>query len=443
MIGTRKKDFPSRIGGASIGTRKLVGQTQRDVRINNLHAVLTLFRENDALSIRDITERTGLSKTAVSKILSQLMDQGLIESLGKDDSVSSRGKRPDLFCFSSPNRYVISCVLTSTLISAQLYGPSLKELYGQTRHIKKEALLSYQDAVSLLAHLILHLIDFTHLSYGDIIGIAISTVGVVSPDTGTIVSPLVNHHWGNHLPLAQNLAQLLPFSCDIIIDNIIRFSTYRILDQDAGKRQKNLVILYCDNSVGGTYVRNGHIVHGKHGYVGEFGHITTDYTFKEPCSCGKYGCFESIVASEKIQARISREIDNWPESILNRCKDKSAVPIHYLFQAADEGDTFSRLTVDLIAKQFAVMVYNFQILYDPDEILIYAYQVKSMGYFRRAFYEKLTPFLGDEHLEISLHPVGCGMAYLNDACAGAAAYCFNQYFDGRGLQKIEPMHNCS
>ena len=420
-----------------------MGQTQRDVRINNLHAVLTLFRESDALSIRDITERTGLSKTAVSKILSQLMEQGLIVSLGKDDTISSRGKRPDLFCFSSHNRYVISCVLTATLVSAQLYGPNLKELYGQTRHFYKEALLPYRDAVSILAQLILQVIDFAQLSYEDIIGVVISTVGVVSPDTGTIVSPLVNHHWGDNLPLTQDLAELLPFSCDIIIDNITRFSAYRILDQDSRKRHKNLVILYCDNSVGGTYVRNGHIVHGKHGYVGEFGHITTDYTFKEVCSCGKYGCFESIVASDKIQARISREIANWPESILNRCPNKSAIPIQDLFQAADEGDTFSRLMVDLIAKQFAVMVYNFQILYDPDEILIYAYQVKSMGYFRQAFYEKLTPFLGDDHLEITLLAVGSGMAYLNDACAGAAAFCFNQYFDGKGLQKLEPMHNYS
>ena len=58
--------------------RKLAGHTQRNIRSSNLHVVLSMFRSSDTLTIRDITERTGLSKTAVSKIVNELLSRGLV-----------------------------------------------------------------------------------------------------------------------------------------------------------------------------------------------------------------------------------------------------------------------------------------------------------------------------------------------------------------------------
>ena len=77
--------------------RKLAGHTQRNIRSSNLHVVLSMFRSSDTLTIRDITERTGLSKTAVSKIVNELLSRGLVLPAGKGTSTEGGGKRPDLF----------------------------------------------------------------------------------------------------------------------------------------------------------------------------------------------------------------------------------------------------------------------------------------------------------------------------------------------------------
>ena len=85
--------------------RKLAGHTQRNIRSSNLHVVLSMFRSSGTLTIRDITERTGLSKTAVSKIVNELLSRGLVLPAGKGTSTEGGGKRPDLFELSTKNTF--------------------------------------------------------------------------------------------------------------------------------------------------------------------------------------------------------------------------------------------------------------------------------------------------------------------------------------------------
>lgn len=413
-----------------MGQRQLSGQTQRNVRANNLHAIITLFRERGTLTIRDITDQTGLSKTAVAKILNELVHRGLIRSMGKGSSTISGGKRPDLFVFSAQNCYALSCIFSLTNITAILYDAELKCLDSTFLFFTESDAPAYPQAVSVLADQIKNLLSRNKIDPKHLVGISVATVGVVDITAGAIVSPVTNRHWGTDLPFVADLQAALPFPCRIFLDNAVRFAAYYLLEEDPRRWNRNIVMLYCENSVGGAYLRNGHLVHGKHGFVGEFGHITTDFTFKERCKCGRYGCFESIIARDQVQSRVQREIVNWPESVLNACPCFPEIPISYLFQAADGGDMFAQRQVDLLAQQFASMVYNFQIMYDPDEVVIYTYYVKSTEYFQKAFAARLTPFMNNDQLKLTLKPLNYSPLQLTTVHTGGAAFAFDQYFNG-------------
>ena len=106
--------------------RQFAGHKQRNIRSSNLHVVLSMFRSSHTLTIRDITERTGLSKTAVSKIVNELLSRGLILPAGKGTSTEGGGKRPDLFELSTRKTFAITATFLPTLITVSLYDEMLQ-----------------------------------------------------------------------------------------------------------------------------------------------------------------------------------------------------------------------------------------------------------------------------------------------------------------------------
>ena len=437
--------------------RKLAGHTQRNIRSSNLHVVLSMFRSSDTLTIRDITERTGLSKTAVSKIVNELLSRGLVLPAGKGTSTEGGGKRPDLFELSTKNTFAIAATFIPNLITVSLYDANLVLLDSERRQPSDcdptpyfncdlttadqrqktpQEHFEYDAAISVLAGLIQRIMVKNHLTPAQVAGITISVVGIVSSETGTLVTTLISKDWPDELPVVRDLRQHLPFPCSIYLDNISRVGAYAHLWEKPQRYQQNIVVLYCDNSVGGAYIRNGHLVHGKRGLVGEFGHITTDYTFKSQCACGKSGCFESIVARDAIESRVCRELDNWPESSLNACPDAPHVTIAELFQAADNGDPFACLQVDLVARQFSVMIYNFQIMYDPDEIIISAYCVPQIRYFTQSVKKQLYYFAGQTEMNLVLSSAGNEQFSAFLLNSGAAAFCLDQYYSNEALADL-------
>lgn len=174
----------------------------------------------------------------------------------------------------------------------------------------------------------------------------------------------------------------------------------------------------------------GHLVHGLTGLVGEYGHITTDYSFQDRCNCGNYGCFETSVAEATLLRRIRKELKM--RSFSSLCeKDLESLTLEDVFQAADEGDSFARKHLDHIVQQFAVLLYNLQIVYDPDEIIIQGIYSKSAAYFQNTLLEIIA--------QLSLHSIkshtrltfssDCNTNDLHYAMVGSALFCFDQYFE--------------
>ena len=84
----------------------------------------------------------------------------------------------------------------------------------------------------------------------------------------------------------------------------------------------------------------GHLNHGLTGLVGEYGHITTDYTFTRRCKCGNYGCFETGVGTDYVIPRIQKELKLHTQSLLKQ--DISSLTMHDIFLAANAGDHFAQ-----------------------------------------------------------------------------------------------------
>lgn len=56
--------------------------------------------------------------------------------------------------------------------------------------------------------------------------------------------------------------------------------------------------------------------------------------------------------------------------------------MHDIFLAANAGDHFAQKQLDFVIQQFSILLYNLQIAYDPNEIIIQGEYAESEGYFQ-------------------------------------------------------------
>lgn len=409
---------------------KNFGVKPTDLRRSNYQAVIQLFRSKSSLTVRDIMDVVSLSKTAIINILNNLSKMGIISSVGKGSSTVRGGKKPELFALNPNYRYVISIAFSHESCDCQLLDLNYKVLDEFSRCATSKNGFSYREIILLAAEAVRSVMDYRKLEPKEVCGIVLHCGGIVLNREGILSRPILAPQWGNDLPVFDDIRPFLPEGIPLFLDNSCRYLGYYELLKHPERRSQNIVTLFCSTSVGGSQIRMGHLVHGLTGLVGEYGHITTDYSFQDRCNCGNYGCFETSVAEATLLRRIRKELKM--RSFSSLCeKDLEALTLEDVFQAADEGDSFARKHLDHIVQQFAVLLYNLQIVYDPDEIIIQGIYSKSAAYFQNTLLEIIA--------QLSLHSIkshtrltfssDCNTKDLHYAMVGSALFCFDQYFE--------------
>lgn len=167
--------------------------TRAGVKETNRRLILRAVFTGSATSRAAIAQQTKLAKPTVSELVSELIDEGLLEEGGRGESTESGGKRPRLLHFRHDTRQIIGVSITSVRahgVLADLSGTVIArhsaELKGE---LKDEAIQVLKEVINgLLAQLDAPLLC---ISIG-VPGIVHSGAGVVkaSPELGWYGLPL-------------------------------------------------------------------------------------------------------------------------------------------------------------------------------------------------------------------------------------------------------------
>lgn len=414
--------------------KKTTGAKPVDLRKQNYQTIIQLFRENQSLAARDIMEVVSLSKTAITNILNNLIQANLILPIGKGASTNQGGKKPELYALNPDYGYTIVVYFSNDLCLCQLYNMNYESLAEVHRTATDAKGFSYEDVLSLSVEAIRCILSETGIHEEQLCGIVFHCAGIVLSKEGILSRPILSPQWGKDLHVIEDFQARLSLSVPFYLDNSCRYHGYYELLGHPERRSQNIITLLCTTSVGGSQIRMGHLIHGLTGLVGEYGHITTDYSFTEQCNCGNYGCFESSTAESYVLQRIRHDLKIHNFSSL-RDLPPSSLTIQDIFHAANTGDILARKHLDFIIQQFAVLIYNMQITYDPDEIIIQGSYANSEGYFQDTLSRTIR------HLSLhsiqnqmkltfnALYQPGHYTVNMNFGMKGAALFCFDQYFE--------------
>lgn len=357
-----------------------------DIKYHNQKLLLSMFRQAETLSITEISQRAKLSKTTVAKVIGEFEAKGLVTAVGKGSSTGVGGKKPERFAFNPDSSHVIALMISQGKIHGALSDLGCNIL--RQREADCGSQMDYETALREMADMVLGLLHDGAMQPEHLCGLVIGCEGVIDAEN-RVIRYTLQHSWNNDAPIGRDLARLLPFPVSIRINNDVRLAGYAHL-LNSPDQYETMVVISVNDAAGGCVVEAGDLVHGIHGFVGEFGHMTLEPYSDVKCRCGGYGCFEALVSPHVVIAAARKQYTDFPTSLLYAKMRDNQLELDDVFAAANEGDAFGRILLDRVIHYFSILIHNIILLRDPTRIVIQGGYARAGEYFLSSLREKVA-----------------------------------------------------
>jgi N-acetylglucosamine repressor len=320
--------------------------TPERARAHNSQLVLKTIYDSGQTSRADIARATRLARPTVSDVVSDLMEQGLVEEVGY--APSTGGRRPILLQVVDDSRHLIGIDL-----ARRDFRGAVINLRGRVRH-RVDLPLHGRDVDAALA-LVYDLVDALVEAAGSpLLGIGIGAPGLVDAANG-VMHQAVNLNWRD-VPLRRLLEERYDLPVYMANDcQVAALAEYTFGDTSS---TKDLVVINVGWGVGAGIVLNGHVLHGNPFGAGEIGHVTV-VEGGEQCRCGNCGCLETVASRRAIVRRAQAVAQSDPRSLLHQfAASPEAITLDTVLQAFEAGDEAVRQVIHEAGQSLGVAVAN-------------------------------------------------------------------------------------
>ncbi|MDC7228417.1 MAG: ROK family transcriptional regulator [Spirochaetales bacterium] len=274
------------------------------------------------ISRADLARQTGLTRAAISGIVDDLINQGIVIETGVKDSAN--GRKPVKLGLNVEYLYALGvnirydrCIVGLSDIN----GSIIEEDVLDFSEIKNS-----DEGIRLIAASLRHIIE-NNINAQLILGLGISSPGPVDIYSGVILNPPKLEMWrGVHI--VEKLKQEFDFPIFLDRDAVGAALMEKIYGK--GRKYRNFIqIEITNNGIGCGIVINNKIYRGVDGLGGEFGHMSIDFNGKK-CRCGNVGCIEGLASIEAVMKNLEEtglKADNWPDVVIKSKDDEVFVEV--------------------------------------------------------------------------------------------------------------------
>ncbi len=267
--------------------------TYQQTKQHNRNLVLRTIFMHESISRAEVARVTKLTRTTVSEVVSVLLSEGLVEEVGRGESIG--GKSPILLSIVADSRYLIGL----NLAQHKFIG-AIVNLRGE---IKTQIEVPVQDnngedALESVLRIITRLLAS---GYNPVVSIGVGTPGLVNTRDGIVLNA-VNLDWQD-LPLARLLESKFHIPVSVLNDSQATAIGEYIYGGKTGQ-EENLIVVNVKHGIGAGVLINGRLFQGDGGGAGEIGHVVVQEG-GETCRCGKRGCLETLASAEAVLRRLN------------------------------------------------------------------------------------------------------------------------------------------
>jgi predicted NBD/HSP70 family sugar kinase len=325
----------------------------RSLRELNRARIVNALRERGSASRAEIARETGLSRSTVSSIVTDLIDAGLIGE--QEEATAAHGEQG--------GRPAVPLSLDRSA------GLALGIDYGHT-HLRV--------AVSDLAHEVLaedgRELDVDHSAFEgldaavELVGTVLSEAGVgmdrvigagmglpgpISRSTGTVGSSAILPGWVG-IDAAAELERRI--GVPVEVENDANLGALAEFVWGAGEGHSELVYIKLSSGVGAGLLLDGRLYRGAGGTAGEIGH-TPAKPDGVVCRCGLRGCLETVASARSIAELLS---ESRGEPVTSR----------ELIKLANEGDPAATRLIAEAGRDVGIAAANLCNVVNPSRVIV-------------------------------------------------------------------------
>lgn len=325
----------------------VTGNYQLVKRINKA-IVLQTLRHRSPLSRSDLAQLTGLNKTTISSLVSELLDEQLLYESGPGQSKG--GRRPVMLHFNGNAGYAIGIDLGVNYMVG-----IITDLNGKILHEERLSLedCDYNHVLTQIASLVTALMTEKPASRYGVVGIGVGVPGIVDPDGRVLLAP--NLEWRD-VHLRQDLSDRT--GLPVLLENEANAGAYGEKIFGAHAKVNQLIYVSAGIGLGTGIIMDGKLYKGVGGFSGEMGHIIVEPDGVE-CRCGSRGCWERYASEQAVLT--------WAQQLR---LTESEISLENLIKMAENSDEAIIALFKRVAYYMGIGINNIINTFNPEQVII-------------------------------------------------------------------------
>lgn len=290
----------------------------------------------EGTTIADICKETEFSVPTVTKVVVELIEEGIAFEKGKIDTAG--GRRPSIYCINPNSAFFLGVDVRRDCVSIGLqnFKNEFLELTTRIEFVLKNT----QESLDALCKLINRFVEDSGLEKDKILGACIVLCGRINSARGYSDSyfsfekePLSS--------LIQNKIGIKTF-----IENDCRAMGYGeyCFGAGAGSDLKDVIYINLNWGFGISMILNGMLYYGMAGFSGEYGHSPV-LDNQILCQCGKKGCLETEISGQALVRRFKEKLADGSTSIVTSQKIVSDINMYDIINAATKHEDLLAIEV--------------------------------------------------------------------------------------------------
>lgn len=340
---------------------KALGGNTTLLRALNRSLVLDTIRRAGAISRADIARSTNLTSAAVGSIVGELVAESFLREQADESQRPAAGRPPVLVQLNPEAAFSVGINVGITRVTAVL-----ADLTGTIRARDKRNLQGYKPEAVVEAVAQAVAVVTEGCDHAKILGAGAGLHGIVDSAGGT--SLFAPHFGWRNVAIAEMLQQAVKLP--VVIENGVRTMLLGESWFGAARGLTDVVCVAVGAGVGAGFLSEGRLLRGPSGAAGEIGHTTVDPTGPR-CSCGNYGCLETVASGPAIVRSALKLIKQGQPSLLTQqVSDLESLDGAQVAAAAAQGDPLATRVLEDAGRYLGLSVANLCNILDVRHVLI-------------------------------------------------------------------------
>ena len=332
---------------------------QRLVKETNIKQIFDLIYSHGKISRIDLAKITNLSRATVSILVEELLDVGLVNTIGEGNS-NSAGRKPIILEVNKDRAQFITLAFKKDrfyYVLSDLLGNPLESFSEDIKYKKN----SYKEIFRLIKE------RTKKLDSEKLLAVCISVPATVNSVTKEMQSSVldVEDDYGLLTGLENELTNI-----PIIVGNqsaVLAYAEYKYTDNN---EVKDSIFINIDEGIGAGIIMDGKVFIGSSGHAGEIGHMSIDENGPK-CLCGRRGCIERYINKYAIFDAYKKVVEKGEGLLPILCEgDLSNLNYEMIRKAIENNDKKSVEIAEYLADKLAFSISNIISIFNPEEIVI-------------------------------------------------------------------------